>query len=501
MSNPALLPLSPARVAERIRAALDKTLRTETYQDPQESAERGRALRKQLSRSGQAAFELAQDRPDPVALLKEQGKTRLQALLPLRYERMGVSPFTFFRGAALIMAQDLSALPTTGIEVQLCGDAHVSNFGFYSSPERRTVFDLNDFDETLRGPWEWDVKRLAASLEICGRDRAFGSAATREAVVASAQAYRETMAELATMGNMDVYYAHFDVDDALLQGFDKSITKQEGKVLRKTVSKAKAKGSLRAVSKLTEVEDGKLRIISDPPVLVPARDAPEEFADVARKMVGGTGMADFVDRVLTEYRLTLSPTKRRLVEQYRGVDVGLKVVGVGSVGTRAWIVVLQGAGVDDPLVLQIKEAQESVLERFCGRAPQREHGKRVVDGQRAIQAVNDPLLGWCSLPDIEGVRHDYYVRQLWDGKGSLDLDIISEAGLLSLARACGITLARAHARTGNRFALAAYLGKSDKFDNAIADFATAYADQNERDYQRFMEAREAGELEVSAERA
>ena len=496
MPHPALLPLSKDRIAQRIHAALANKLRAEEYRDPEESRLQGRALRKEVSRTSQAVFEPAADRPDPVALLKEQGTSRLQSLLPLRYERMAVSPFTFYRGAALIMAQDLFTQPKTGINVQLCGDAHVSNFGFYLSPERRTVFDLNDFDETARGPWEWDVKRLAASLEICGRDRAFGKTVTREVVVASVRSYRETMNELAGMGNMDVYYAHSDVDDMLLQDLDGAVSKQDDKMLRKTVAKAKAKGSQRAVSKLTEVVDGELRIISNPPTIVPLRDADSDLSEAARKTMGVDNMADFVNRTLTEYRLTLPTAQRRLVEQYRGVDVGLKVVGVGSVGTRAWIVVLEGAGPNDPLVLQIKEAQESVLERFCGRAPQREHGHRVVSGQRAIQAVSDPLLGWCRLPDRGGEMRDYYVRQLWDGKGSPDLANISEVGLLMLARACGTALARAHARTGNRFAISAYLGKGGKFDNAIADFAVAYADQNDRDYERFIQALEAGELEA-----
>lgn len=492
--------ISTRKLNERIRAAIQHVIKAPEHIDPTESAALGKAKRQEVPRKVQGVFEPSEQRPDPVALLKEQGTRRIQDLLPLRYERMGVSAFTFYRGAALIMAQDLSTLPTTGIEVQLCGDAHVSNFGLFESPERRLVFDLNDFDETARGPWEWDVKRLVASLEICGRDRGFDEDVTHDIVAEAARAYREAMRSFATMGNMEVFYAHIDVDNLsarFKQEFNPegTISHSDIKTLEKTVRKAKAKDSARAIVKLTEVVDGQTRIISNPPTIVPIRDYPEEAITFA-KHFGVDNIPDAVHKILTEYRLTLEPARRHLVEQYRGVDIAHKVVGVGSVGTRAWIVVMEGASPSDPLVLQIKEAQESVIERFCGSAHQREHGKRVVEGQRAIQAASDPLLGWCRLPDVTGGTRDYYVRQLWDGKGSADLNTISPTGLRLLASACGWTLASAHARTGDRFAIASYLGKKDSFDRAMVSFATAYANQNEADYQRFIAARDAGELAV-----
>jgi uncharacterized protein (DUF2252 family) len=491
----------------------------------------GASRRNRVPRSSHAEWLPAPDRPDPVDLLRSSGEARVQELLPLRYERMSASAFTFFRGTALIMASDLAHTPSTGLEVQACGDAHVSNFGLYSSPERRTVFDINDFDETSRGPWEWDVKRLATSVEICGRDRGFKEKDRADATLACVQGYREAMVDFARMGEMDVWYAHLDVDDLLAQfaergewsAPDKSVNGKadtagkvytggkadaKGKAKGKSkanrsvaksakkaaeaVAKAKAKNSARAIAKLTEVVDGQLRIVSNPPVVVPLRD----MAARAGKLdfVDSADMEKLISLALAEYCRTLSPDKRRLVERYRSVDMAQKVVGVGSVGTRAFIVVMQGAVADDHLVLQIKEAQESVLERYCGRSAAREHGQRVVEGQRAIQTACDMLLGWCRLPSVGGGFKDYYVRQLWDGKGSIDLAAINKRQLKALAKACGRTLAHAHARTGDRFAIAGYLGSSDKFDRAIASFAAAYADQNEADYTRFMQALTAGEL-------
>ena len=456
--------------------------------------ERGKALRVQVPLESHAQWSPALDRPDPVGLLRSQGESRVQALLPLRYERMGVSAFTFYRGGALIMASDLAETPTTGINVQACGDAHISNFGLFSSPERRTVFDINDFDETLPGPWEWDVKRLAASVEICGRDNGFSKKERKAAVRACARGYREGMAKFAEMGHLDVWYAHLDVD-ALRSKVATDLDEKTAKAADKVLAKAKGKNSARAISKLTEVVDGQLRIISDPPVIMPLRD-----------LVAGSDNRRFVERfdekgieglissVLSEYRLTLPSDKRRLANEYTPVDVAHKVVGVGSVGMRAWIVVMQGADEGDPLVLQIKEAQESVLERFVGKSKYRQHGHRVVSGQRAMQTASDMLLGWCKILGEDGKKKDYYVRQLWDGKGSIDLALLNPKQLTLLAEACGWTLAHAHARTGDRFAIAAYLGETDEFDKAIAKFAVGYAYQNEADYQRFMEAREAGEL-------
>ena len=465
----------------------------------EESIERGKALRESVPWETHAQWTATDDRPNPVELLRSQGKTRVHALLPLRYERMSASAFTFYRGGALIMASDLSGTPVTGINVQACGDAHISNFGLFSSPERRTVFDINDFDETLPGPWEWDVKRLAASVEICGRDNGFAKKVRKAAVLACVQSYRESMARFADMGHLDVWYAHLD-EELLRSRLNTDLDAVNVKYVEKTIAKAKGKNSARAIRKLTEVVDGQLRIISDPPIVFPLREL------VAQK--GSERMAERFDeqalertmlKILAEYRSTLTPDKRQLVGEYTPVDMAHKVVGVGSVGTRAWIVVMQGADENDPLVLQIKEAQESVLERFVGKSKCKQHGQRVVEGQRAIQTASDMLLGWCRLPGEDRKLKDYYVRQLWDGKGSIDLSLLSPERMTLLAQACGWTLAHAHARTGDRFAIAAYLGDSNEFDRAIFKFANAYANQNEIDYQRFMEALEAGELAETAD--
>ena len=460
----------------------------------EESANRGKALRASVPRETHSQWTPSIERTDPVELLRSQGETRVQALLPLRYERMSASAFTFYRGGALIMASDLSETPTTGLNVQACGDAHISNFGLFSSPERRTVFDINDFDETLPGPWEWDVKRLATSVEICGRDNGFSKKKRKAAVLACVQAYREGMAKFANMGHLDVWYAHLDVDTLRSQvaiGLDAKSKKAADKV----IEKAKGKDSERAIRKLTEVADEQLRIVSDPPVVVPMRDLIAlKFDEKVVERFDEEKVERMIQSILSEYRSTLPSDKQWLIGQYTPVDVAHKVVGVGSVGTRAWIVVMQGADENDPLVLQVKEAQESVLERFVGKSKYKQHGHRVVAGQRAMQTASDVLLGWCRLPGEDGKRRDYYVRQLWDGKGSIDLSLLNPAQLEKLAKACGWTLAHAHARTGDRFAIAAYLGNSDKFDRAIAEFADAYAYQNEADYQRFMGAYNAGEL-------
>lgn len=475
----------------RAEATLENLFGFNDSRTPEERYERGRALQAETPHEAHAAWSPAPDRDDPVELLKSQGVTRVQELLPLRYERMSASAFTFYRGGALIMASDLAQTPVTGIEVQACGDAHISNFGLFSSPERRTVFDINDFDETLRGPWEWDVKRLAASVEICGRDNGFSKKERKAAVLSCVRSYREAMRSFTEMGHLDVWYAHVDID-ALMTTFAANVSKKDRKTAGKVLAKAKSKNSTRAVAKLTEVVDGRLRIVSDPPVVVPLRD-----------MVKRIGEADYLEAAaierlvmlaLVEYRQTLTPDKRALVGLYQGVDIAQKVVGVGSVGTRALIVVMEGADRNDPLVLQIKEAQESVLERFCGKSPCAQHGQRVVEGQRAMQTASDMLLGWCRLPGLDGELKDFYVRQLWDGKGSIDLSRIDAEKLAILAMACGWTLAHAHARTGDRFEMAGYLGDDDSFDRAIAKFAKAYADQNEADYARFMQALDAGEL-------
>lgn len=483
-----------AEVVQGVRARLRNALRPENVLSPEESKAHGKQLRKKVPRSAQGAWEPAGDRPDPVALLQEQGRDRLQDLLPLRYQRMAASAFAFYRGSALIMASDLATTPNTGITVQACGDAHISNFGLFSSPERRTVFDINDFDETLPGPWEWDVKRLAASVEICGRDRGFSESERTEMVLACARGYREGMRAFANMGNLDVWYAHVDVDSLQASLEASRAPKKELAAVDKALQKAKQKDSSRAVAKLTEVVDGRLRVVSNPPTVVPLRELIDESGHAGVKEFGDADITEVVGHILAGYRLTLAPERRHLVEQYEGVDIARKVVGVGSVGTRAWIVVMRGASNADPLVLQVKEAQESVLERYVGKSEYANHGQRVVQGQRAMQTASDILLGWCRLPGEDGRHKDYYVRQLWDGKGSIDLERLPQKGLVELARACGLTLAHAHARTGNRFAIAGYLGKNDSFDRAMVRFATAYAEQNETDYRRFFEALQSGEL-------
>lgn len=468
-----------------VARALADVLGTNGRRSSAESKRYGKSLRKAVPRDVLAAWKNPVGRADSVELLRSQDESRVPELVPVRRERMSASAFAFYRGAALVMASDLASLPVTGIEVQACGDAHISNFGLFLSPERRTVFDINDFDETCRGPWEWDVARLVASVEICGRDRDFSDKQRRKAVLAAVRGYREAMRRYARMGTLDVWYDHVDVD-VLMAAFSDDLSKKDRRKARKTLDKSKGKTSERAVTKFTEVVDGELRVRSDPPFVVPLRDLVEDATGVTPKDLD---MARLVSLVLRRYRKTLPPERAALVESYRGVDIARKVVGVGSVGTRALIVVLQGADESDHLVLQVKEAQESVLERFVGGAPQRNHGQRVVEGQHAMQVASDVLLGWTTLPGLDG-SHDYYVRQLWDGKGSINLSVVQPKQLARLAEACGATLAHAHARTGDRFAIASYLGKGDVFDQAAYEFAKAYANQNERDYYAFLEASE-----------
>ena len=477
----------------RVESLIREALNSSDDRTPDERRIHGEALREKVPLASHAIWTAPADRNDPVDLLKSQGESRVQQLLPLRYERMSVSAFTFYRGGALIMASDLSQTPSTGIRVQACGDAHIANFGLFSSPERHTIFDINDFDETARGPWEWDVKRLAASVEICGRDRAFSDKDRKEAVIGCVQGYCNGMAEFATRGNLDVWYTHTDIEH-LMEHFSEQAPVKDPQKAGKVIGKVKTKDNALAVTKLTEVVDGQLRVVSNPPLVMPIRDIVSGgYYGVSLDIADA---ADFLKEAFSEYLNTLSPEKRHLLTQYRGVDVGVKVVGVGSVGTRCLIVVMQGAGREDPLVLQIKEAQESVLERFCGKDVFTEHGQRVVEGQHAMQAASDMLLGWCQLRDENGMMRDYYVRQLWDGKGSIDLTKISVEGLKLLSEVCGRTLAHAHARTGDRFAIAGYLGDGADFSKAIAKFARSYANQNEADYARFMAALKAGELSI-----
>ncbi|WP_345205104.1 DUF2252 domain-containing protein [Fodinibacter luteus] len=416
--------------------------------------------------------------------------TRVPELVPIRYGRMLVSPFTFYRGAALIMASDLAATPRSGLRAQICGDAHLSNFGVFASPERQLMFDINDFDETAPGPWEWDVKRLAASFEIAGRDRGFAPEERRAVVAAGVAEYRERMQQMAAARNLDVWYAHIEVTKlfALLEA---SATKEQQARARASLSKARTRDSMQAFSKLTHEVDGQRRIVSDPPLIVP----------IDELVTTGTSVAEVQDELralIRSYRRTLETDRRELLESFEYVDAARKVVGVGSVGTRAWILLLLGRDGQDPLFLQAKEAQESVLERFVGKSKYPNHGQRVVAGQRLMQAASDIFLGWQRVTGLDGQVRDFYLRQLRDWKGSADVDNMSASLMTAYSRICGATLARAHARSGDRIAIAGYLGTSDRFDRAIASFSSAYADQNERDYQALVDAVKSGRLEAEA---
>jgi uncharacterized protein (DUF2252 family) len=459
----------------------------------EERSARGRAARAETPRTSHAALEVAADR-DPVGLLEKQASGRLPELVPIRYGRMLVSPFTFYRGAAVVMAHDLVSTPRAGLEVQLCGDAHLANFGGFASPERDLVFDINDFDETQQGPFEWDVKRLATSFEIAARDREFDHADRRTSVLAVVRAYRKAMSEFAAMGNLGVWYSRLNaaaIEERLEVAHDKAASKE----FARGVAKARTKDNLKALARLTEVVDGQHRIISDPPLIVPIRDLIEN-SDRAITAEDVQQLEQSLQAGFRTYRRSLQPDRRRLLEGFRYGDLAHKVVGVGSVGLRCWIVLLLGRDDQDPLFMQIKEAQESVLEQVLTKSDYSNHGQRVVEGQRLMQASSDILVGWIRLTGVDDVERDFYVRQLWDWKTSLKLEAILPDGLVAYAGACGWTLARAHARSGDRVAIAAYLGKGDGFDRAIADFASAYADLNERDHAALAEAARSGQITV-----
>jgi uncharacterized protein (DUF2252 family) len=450
----------------------------------------GKQARRRAPRSSHAQWESFSGRPDPISLLEEQAKTRVPELVPIRYGRMVASPFAFFRGSALLMASDLARTPDSGLVVQACGDAHLSNFGGFASPERELIFDINDFDETLRGPWEWDVKRLAASVVVAGRARGLSPAARRTLVLGTVCRYRQAMRRFADMGNLQVWYSMLNAEvltvatEGLRAGDRKAFRTQA----EKAAEKATTKDSIRAFAKLTDVVDGQLQIISDPPVIVRAADQlpPGEARDFHAVM----------DDLIHKYRATLPDDRRRLLEGYRFVDLARKVVGVGSVGTRCWIVLLEGRSTSpDPLFLQFKEAEASVLERFVGASEFGNAGRRVVEGQRLMQAAGDILLGWLHTDDgLDGVPRDFYGRQLWDWKFSADIDTMAPRILSAYVEMCAWTLARAHARAGERVAIAAYLGSGDVFDRAIADFAEAYAEQSERDYNALVAAIKSGRI-------
>jgi uncharacterized protein (DUF2252 family) len=447
----------------------------------QQRREQGRAARQLVSRGSHAGWAAAPDRPDPVDLLEAQASGRIQELLPIRYARMMASPFAFMRGSAILMANDLASTPNSGIQAQLCGDAHLLNFGAYASPERALLFDLNDFDETMVGPWEWDVKRLAASFVVAGRDNGFDAAACHGAAQASVASYRRRMAEFSEMGELEVWYSRVGEEEVKGLLSDARVTKRTTKKLSKNVRKARGRDSLQALSKLTTVVDGRRRIIDDPPLLV---RIPEE--DEIRAQIHA---------ILESYKRTLQEDRRHLLERYRFVDAARKVVGVGSVGTRAYVVLLEGRDRDDPLFLQVKEAGASVLEGYLKSNTYEHHGHRVVAGQRLMQAASDIFLGW--FRGTEG--RDFYWRQLKDMKGSAKVEDMSPDELTLYAGICGWALARAHARSGDRVQIAAYLGKSERFDRAVADFAVAYADQNEQDYAALSAAVESGRIVADAE--
>jgi uncharacterized protein (DUF2252 family) len=453
--------------------------------DASERAAAGRAARSEARRSFHAAWEPPAGRADPVAILERQAQTRVPELVPIRYGRMATSPFAFFRGAAAVMAADLATTPSSGLRVQACGDAHLSNFGAFAAPDRRLVFDLNDFDESLPGPWEWDVKRLGASFAIAGRENGLKRRERDVAVREVARSYRQAMRAFAAEGNLAVWYERLDVEAVMGEiEAEPKLTKQ----VRKGVAKAQAKDSVRALEKLTHLVDGELRILADPPLIVPAEEL--LAADETRDLEGA------LQEVLDSYRASLPGDRQHLLDGYRFRHLARKVVGVGSVGTRAWIVLLTGADDSDPLFLQAKEAEASVLEPYAGASRFENHGQRVVEGQRLMQAAGDIFLGWCPAVGIDGRKRDFYVRQLWDWKRSVEIERLTPHGLELYARMCGWTLARAHARSGDRIAVAAYLGGGDAFDTAIGEFSEAYADQSERDHAALVAAIDSGRIEA-----
>jgi len=486
---------------------------------------RGSQAAERTPPSSHFGWQPAQDRPDPVALLEEQNTTREPDLVPVRHGRMMVSPFTFYRGAAKIMAADLKDTPVAGLDAQLCGDAHLSNFGMFASPERALLFDLNDFDETLPGPFEFDVKRMAASFLIAGRNNGFSKADARAAALASVMSYRESMADFAQMPTMEIWYAHFEEDrfraiirDALAEVSPgvkepgvkdkkakpdkkvKAATKKEQKEAKqaevvqeaarraeKNLEKAHTRDSVQALAKLGELVDGHYQIVSQPPVIVPGRDLAATYGMSPDEVMPA------IHEQFRAYRATLQDDRRRLLEKFEIVDAARKVVGVGSVGTRAFIVLLQGRDEQDPLFLQVKEATASVLEAYLPKSRYRQHGARVVQGQRMMQAASDIFLGWTKGVDV---TRNFYWRQLRDMKGSAVVELMAPVTLRYYAQICGWTLARAHARSGDPVAMAAYLGRDDAFERSVTDFSERYADQNEQDYGEFAKAVRSGRLQA-----
>ena len=451
------------------------------HRSPEQGKSDGKNLRKTAPRSSHGDWSPAADRPDPVEVITSQDADRVQALVPIRHGRMAVSPFTFYRGAAKIMAGDLASTTSSGLNAQLCGDAHLANFGSYASPDRGQVFDVNDFDETLPGPWEWDLKRLATSLVLAGRDNGFDKSAITASTAQSVASYRQTIAKCAVQRTLDVWYAQARLDQIAAAAPKKKVRKQ----ISKAAAKARSKGSLKALSKLAEHIDGKYRIKNEAPLLLPLRDLAKSMdPDALREQVSGS---------LQGYRNTLADNRRVLFDRFELVDIALKVVGVGSVGTRCMIVLFQGRDEDDPLFLQIKEAEAAVLEDHLPKSTHKEHGERVVRGQRLMQASSDIFLGWNAVPD----KHHYYWRQFHDMKGSADVATMNPTRLQNYAGLCGATLAHAHARSADTIAIAGYLGSGDIFDKAVTEFAFTYADQNDRDYAAFLAAIDNGNIEAA----
>ena len=451
-----------------------------------ERVARGKAARAEVPRSRHAEYESPVDRPDPIDLLEAQAKTRVPELVPIRYGRMLVSPFTFYRGAAKIMASDLAGTPRSGLSVQCCGDAHLSNFGVFASPDRRLVFDINDFDETLPGPWEWDVKRLAVSMLVAARDNDYAVKDQDRVVLETVTTYRTALRDFAAMPNLAVWYARMEIE-GLLEQYRAQFKARMVKRTEKALAKARTRDSMSAFAKLTQRVDGTAEIVDQSPLIVPLRvlAAGHEQEELLEWLRG----------LLRVYRQSLDHDRRVLLEQFHLTDFARKVVGVGSVGTRAWIGLLFGRDSSDPLFLQMKEAEASVLEAYAGKSQYRNHGQRVVTGQRLMQATSDIFLGWVHVKaGIDGVARDFYGRQLRDWKGSAEVEQMVPEGLATYGRLCGWTLARAHARSGDRIAIAAYLGAGNTFDRAILDFSRSYADQNDRDYRALVDAVDSGRV-------
>ncbi|HET6870643.1 MAG TPA: DUF2252 domain-containing protein [Solirubrobacteraceae bacterium] len=471
---------SPAATASKARSAVVAHLTVS------ERVTRGKIARAAVPRASHGGFDPGSDRPDPVALLERQAVTRVPELVPIRYGRMLVSPFTFYRGAAAIMAADLAGTPNSGLGVQCCGDAHLSNFGVFASPERRLVFDINDFDETLPGPWEWDIKRLAASMLIAARDNGYGTKDQDRIVLETVSQYRNAMREFAGMANLDVWYARLEIE-TLLRERAAELKPEMRKRTERGLAKAHTRDSMSAFSKLTQQVDGRAEIVDQSPLIVPLR-----------VLVPGVEQGQWMEwlhGLLRVYRQSLDHDRRVLLEQFQLMDFARKVVGVGSVGTRAWIALLFGRDGSDPLFLQMKEAQASVLAEYVGKSQYRNQGQRVVVGQRLMQATSDIFLGWVHVKaGVDGVARDFYGRQLKDWKGSVEIEQMVPAGMAVYGRLCGWTLARAHARSGDRIAIASYLGSGNAFDRAILEFSRAYADQNERDYRALAKAAEEGRI-------